>query len=263
MPVAEWLWANPVVAREWARSQRLPSRRRTLARGVGQAAMLALWGCAAHWLSREERSPWEARALLLGLCLLYLAAVFVLVPGPAAAAIAGERERRTWEALRLTALHPAQVVLGKLLARLGPAVGVLVLLSPPLLMGIHAARLPVSHLPLLLVVLLATPFPVAAGALWLSARCRRARTAVALAYALTALVSLAELVGPPVRFLRGENPVWYLSPAWQAAILCLAEPSRSPRVRPLLPEWAWFLLACAVLTGLALTLLTRRVAAEG
>src|SRR5262249_7247616 len=211
----------------------------------------------------KDRSPWEARALLLGICLLYLLWVSVIVPGPAAMSISGERDRRTWEALRLTSLRPSQIVAGKLLARLWPAALALVALLPLLLMGAYTALLSVSRLMLILIVLLVSPVPMAAMALWLSIRFRRTRTAVVLAYVVTGLVFWGALTGWPLFSLRGENLWWSLSPAWQAAILCLAEPGRGPMARPLLPEWAWFLLGSAALTGSALTLLTRRAAMAG
>src|SRR5881296_579880 len=107
--LADWLWDNPVLRREQAQVRRPATRQGLLGSWIGLALALLTYGTAALWLSREERSPWEARALLFSLCLLYLLWMSVAVPGAAAARIAGERERRTWEALLLTALRPSQV----------------------------------------------------------------------------------------------------------------------------------------------------------
>jgi len=258
---AEWLWANPVLRREWRSDRRPPTRLTDAASWLGLLFLLGLYAGAAVWLAREERSPWEARAFLLGACLLYLLGISILAPGMAATRISGERERRTWQALLLTSLHPTQVVAAKLLASLRPPLKLLGLWLPLLVMGVHAARLPPSRLLLILIVLLAASCAVAAGSLWLSGRCRRSRTAAALAYFVTGSCFWAALTTSPAHMSRGENMWWYISPAWQAAVLCLAEPGPSPLARPLLPEYAWFLLGCAAVTGLSLTLLTRQVAA--
>jgi hypothetical protein len=257
--VAEWLWENPVLQREWAR-RRQPRSRDAVAGWLGLGMLLAFYAVAAHWLSREARSPWEARPVLFALCLLDLVWVTVITPGPAATAISRERDRRTWQALRLTALRPSQIVAAKYVAGVWPAVGALLWLLPPLVMAAHAARLPASRLALLLAVLLATPAAVAAIALWLSSRCRHTRVAVALAYFLTGSAFWGTLAWSAPLFVRGENVWWYVSPVWHVAVLCLSEPRPSPLARPLLPEWAWFLIGCATVTVLALTLLTRRVA---
>jgi hypothetical protein len=130
-------------------------------------------------------------------------------------------------------------------------------------MGANAAQLAATRLMLILAVLLAACLMMAASALWLSARCRQTRIAVALAYLLTGCGFWGTLAWVPAHFVRGENLWWYVSPAWQLAILCLAEPRRSPLARPLLPEWGWFLLGAVAFTVSMLTLLTRRVAVAG
>ena len=78
MRAADWLWSNPVLRREWARG-RPQTRRRSVGSWLGLALILTVYAAAAYWLSREERSPWEARAFLLTLCLLYLLWVNIVV----------------------------------------------------------------------------------------------------------------------------------------------------------------------------------------
>lgn len=260
---ADWLWANPVLRRELAQGRRPSTRLGAAVRWLGLALALLAYGAGAYWLSRGERSPWEARAFLLGLCLLYLLWLTVAAPGPAATRISGEREQRTWQALLLTALRPSQVVAAKLLASLRPSLVALGQFLPLLLMSTHAGLLPATRLAQILSVLLAAALGVVAMALWLSGRCLRTRNAVLLAYLLTGLDIWGALACSPNQLIRGENLWWYVSPAWQVAILCLAEPGRSPLARPLLPEWAWFLLGWAALSGLSLALLTRRITRSG
>lgn len=258
--ITHYVWDNPALAREWSQ-RRGAGRGREPLRWAGLAALLLGYAVALHWLSAPGRSPWEARAFLLGASLLYLLLVTVAVPGPAAGAVGLERERQTWQALLLTALQPSQLVAAKFLVALWPAARALALLAPLLLAGLHAARLGPEHAAAMGLVLLAAPTAVSAVSLWLSGRCRRTLTAAVLAYLLTGVLFWGTLAWAPSLYLRGENPWWYASPAWQVALLCLAEPSRSPLALPLLPEWAWFLLGCAAVSALALALLTRRIAA--
>src|SRR5712692_1728067 len=215
MRAADWLWANPVLRREWARGGRPASRLRAVGSWTGLALVLAAYAAAACWLSREERSPWEARAFLLALCLLYLLWVNVVVPGPAAARISGERERRTWQPLLLTALRPSQVVSAKLLASMWPSMAALGQFLPLLIMSAHAARLPALRLFLIGGVLLASTTLAAAGSLWLSGRCRQTRTAIGLAYLMTALFFWSAVAGSPPHLGRWTSLWWDASPVWQ------------------------------------------------
>jgi hypothetical protein len=258
--LAEWLWANPALRREWARDRRAAPWPVEAARWLGLALLLAAYAAAAFWLSRAERSPWEARTFLLGICLLYLGWVSVAVPGPAATRIVAEKERRTWEALLLTALRPSQVVTAKLVASLRSPALALAQFLPLLAMGTHAARLSPGRLVFILFLLLATNLTLAVTALWLSGRCRRSRTALALAYLLTGICFWGALVCEPARYVHGENLWWYVSPVWQVAVLCLAEPGPGPLLHPLLPQWSWFLCGCAGLSTALLVSLVRRIA---
>jgi hypothetical protein len=256
---ADLLWSNPVLQHEWTR-RRASTWLWELGSWLGLLLALAAYAAGAYWLSREQRSPWEARAFLLGLCLLYLLWINLVVPGPGAARISGERERRTWQPLLLTALRPSQVVSAKLVVSIWPAVAALGVLMPLLIMTIHAARLPALRLPLIAGVLLAASVTAAALALWLSGCCRQTRTAIGLAYLLTAFFFWSALCGSPPHLGRVSSLWWYASPVWQTAVLCLAEPRRIPLGHPLLPEWAWFLLGCGAVTAGSMALLVRRIA---
>jgi hypothetical protein len=260
---AEWIWANPVLQREWAASRRGTTRLRVLGSRLWLVIAVIIYATAAHRLSREEQNPWEARGLLLSLCVLYLAWMSLALPGPTAGRLSGERERRTWPALLLTALRPSQVVAAKLLASLKGPVAALAQFLPLLMMGAHAGRLPAPRLALIVSVLLVSAAGAGAVSLWLSGRCRHTRTAAPLAYLVIGFWIWGTLAVLPEQFVRGENLWWYLSPAWQVAVLSLVEPGPSPLARPLLPEWCWFLPGCAAVTGLLLVLLTRRIAQCG
>ncbi len=260
----DWLWSNPALDREWLlrrRPERPGTGRREWVREsmrwIGLLLLIALYAGVAHWLSADGRSPWEARAFLLVVLLGYLLAVTALLPGPAAAAIAGERERQAWADLLLTSLTPGQLVAAKYVAVLWPAVRLLGLTLPVLVPALHAARLPVEKGPLLLLVLLAANGTVAAGCLWCSVRFRRTLAAVTAAYLATGSVFWLALVSLPQFFVRGENLWWYGSPVWQVTQLVLFEPVGSPLVLPLVPEWLWFLLGCVLVSVAGLRAVVR------
>lgn len=259
-----WVLDNPALVREWSArhgSGRRRALRLEIARWSGLLLLLCVYGASVHWLAAPERTPWEAQSFLFFVCLIYLIAVFALVPGPAAAAISLERERETWQQLLLTSLRPEQIVAAKFLPLLWPALELLGLALPLLVAATHAARLPLDQAAPLLLVLVAAPFGLAAFALWLSARCRRTLVAVGVAYFSATLLFWGTLAAVPSFYLRGENLWWYVSPVWQIAFLCLNAPTPSPLVFPLLPEWGWFVLFYAGAALLCLRLLARRVAA--
>lgn len=103
-----------------------------------------------------------------------------LIPMTLYGAISGERERLTWDSLILTRLSPARILVGKLLWRLGMALGVILLFQPPLLLGHYMSKFSVAYtLPGLIWVqlcLLSWSIFLAAFTLWISARTRRSIT---------------------------------------------------------------------------------------
>jgi hypothetical protein len=251
--VADWLWANPVVQREWTRRPVAGPLRRA---GVvlGTAAVVLLHVGAALWLTHSGTTDWQARLFLLALCEGYLVLVTLVVPGRAAAAISGEKERETLQALLLTSLRPSQVAVGKLVAALRPAGEALVVIGPLLAMGIHASRLPIGQALPLLLVLVVAPLPVAAGGLWLSGRSRRTMVATALAYLITGSLYWAVLAWSPLP--EGDNTGWFCSAGWHAMVLCFGAPPEGG-----IPEWSAFAGIALLLTWLWLSLVTRRLGA--
>lgn len=214
---------------------------------------------AAWWLSQPDLSPGPARSLLVSVALGYLLLVSVLLPGRAAALLNRERVQERWQELRLTSLEPAQIAVAKLLQAVFPAFWLLMAALPVLLMAAHAGRVTPDHFLLLLGVLTAAALTIATFALWAAVQFRGSSAALVVAYGVTGACCWGALAWHAPSYVRGENLWWYLSPAWHAALLCLAEPTASPLALPLLPEWAWFLLGSAGLTSLCFGLLTRRL----
>jgi ABC-type transport system involved in multi-copper enzyme maturation permease subunit len=117
--------------------------------------------------------------------------VLFFVPGIAAGAIAGERERQTLATLQVTLLRPRSIVAGKIVAALAYLVLLIVASLPVLaaayvLGGIRVADIARGVLAVSAVALFVATIVVA-----VSAFARRVQTATVLAYAVTVLLVVA------------------------------------------------------------------------
>ena len=118
----------------------------------------------------------------------------ILAPGLVAGTVAEERERGTLEALLLTRLSNAEILAHKLLGRLLPALSLLGVGLPFVLLGGWLASLPTAALALIVAMGAATMTFMSVLAVFASARCQKSGSAKALAMVLT----WAWLLGPPV-----------------------------------------------------------------
>jgi ABC-type transport system involved in multi-copper enzyme maturation permease subunit len=121
---------NPVFGKE-LRSHLLSRRQSRGARAAtigGSALMVALlyWAC----LRALGRGHLAGRDLFLLIVYGQLTLLVFLSPSLTANAITQEREQQTWNALLLTRLHAGEIVVGKLLARLAPAVVLMLVFLP-------------------------------------------------------------------------------------------------------------------------------------
>ncbi len=219
---------------------------------MGAVALALVYQGWALWFAAPDMNPWHARSAVALLAVLHLLLLTLWLPGPAAVSLARDRESGALQALLLTALTPAQIVAARWLVGTAPTALSLVALAPLLWIAGHAARFPPGRLVLLALVLLAAGAGITAASLWLSARLRPARVAVVAAYALTAVGCWGTLVPFRPLEIRGENLWWLLSPVFQVAWLCLAEPVGAPLVLPVLPEWGFFLAWTGIVTFLSL-----------
>lgn len=145
---------------------------------LGLLAFFYLWFLLAIVRMQEN--------VVVSLLIFELVVVTLVVPASIYGAIAGERERATWEALILTRLTPAQIIVGKLFWRVVIVLGILFLLGIPLVLNHFTGVRAVSGVAtgaLLLrgqtIVLFWGVFLCAWG-LWMSARTRRSVSAIAL-----------------------------------------------------------------------------------
>ena len=198
---------NPIVAR----ALRSSVRPRALL-GLAGAALLVL--ASARGLAPDPNVVTGLRVTpgYVGLCLAELYALLVVVTITAAAAIASERQERTWDALAASALSDTELVLGKAVAVLLPAAQLaLLLVLAHLVYGI-AWGAPWSFIVSVQVVFLGTVMGAAGLSLLCSAVCDRVVHAVALAAAAIVLGWFAALDGLArtwtiTRFARVGHPL--------------------------------------------------------
>jgi hypothetical protein len=107
---------NPIVARALRTSLR-PTAFLGLV-GAALVVLIAAWGLAPD---RDTMTRHRVTCVYVGLCRAELIAVLTVVTTTAAAAIASERQARTWDALALSTLSNTQLVLGKAAGVLPPA----------------------------------------------------------------------------------------------------------------------------------------------
>ncbi len=132
---------------------------------------------------------------------LQLLAVVLLGPAMVAGSIATERERRTIEYLFASSLSNAEIVLGKLAAKLLHVVCMILAGVPVLALVMLLGGIAPEALLTLLILTLSTVLTVSALSMAVSVWSARAREAVTRAY----LVLFALLVIPPLLLLlRGE-----------------------------------------------------------
>lgn len=197
--------------------------------GYGLILLMILWQSFAAWLGPTTALPPNemtrlARAVFAAIGVFQLAAVLVMTPALVAGVIADEKQRRTLHYLMSSRLSSAEVVLGKLAARLlhigvflGVALPVVSLLT---LLGGVDPRLVLAAYGLTG----STAFFVASLSVLVSTVARKVREAISVAYLLT----LAWLVMPSLArvTLRFQAPRLF---EWVAPILDWVEPS-SPLV---------------------------------
>jgi ABC-2 type transport system permease protein len=196
---------NPVLRREllerWRGRRAVTALTIYLALLIGGIALLRVAG--TFGLREMAMGGWgpppTSTGPLLGRFLLdnilggVLSLVLFVTPAYAAAAIAGERERRTLGLLRITLVRPRSIVLGKLGVS-SAWITVLVIASAPI--AASAFVLGGSSLGDLLrglLVILVVATSVAAMALWVSSRARRTTGAVVATYALVLFLVVGTL----------------------------------------------------------------------
>ncbi len=154
------------------------------------------------------------KTLFIGIALVALVQIMIIVPAQAAGAIAGERERETFDLLIATLLPAWKIILGKLVAALAYAVMLIVAVMPFMALAFFFGGVTGSEVAIALAGLLVTALLYGAiGILW-SVMSARTLTATVMAQATNLMV----LLGLPFLmyvfaaiFLLGNQATW---PSW-------------------------------------------------
>jgi ABC-type transport system involved in multi-copper enzyme maturation permease subunit len=197
---------NPIVARAfWT------SLRPKVLLGLLGAGLLVLASAPGLAPALDSMPGLRVPPLYLGLCRAELTALLVVVTITAAAAIASERQEKTWDALALSALSNTELVLGKAASVLPPAALLFSLLVPVhLAYGIaHGASWDIILR--VQVVFLGAAVGAAGLSLLCSAACGHVLHAVGFAAAAIVLGWFAALDGlayawPGIRFAAAGHP---------------------------------------------------------
>lgn len=157
----------------------------TIAEGAFQLGPLVATGFMGRFM-------FQATTLLL------VTAVVMVVPGVTALAIVGEKERQTLHLLQVTQLSPLRLVLGKLGASVSYLLWLVVAILPVVALPLLFGGTNVGDVAAALGMLVATALTLGAISIWVSARARTSRGAVAGSYAIAfvlAFFTLAMMVG--------------------------------------------------------------------
>ncbi len=196
---------------------------------IGLLAVLILLTTSTSLVSDTEQRVSMFSLFMQGRILYWFSSVILLItawllaPTSALGSVAGEREQRTLDLLRLTTLPSHSLILGKMGAAL--TTGALYILAPlPLLMsGYWLGGVSPIELGLTFLVILVTMLSKTAWAIYLSTRARRALTAVLIFYgvalATLPLIGLvAILFNAFLQYWSYKTPTLPIQPLWIESI---------------------------------------------
>lgn len=143
--------------------------------------------------------------------LLLMSAILLVVPGVAALSIVGERERLTLPLLQVSQLTPRQIVFGKLGSSLVYQLLLLISVAPIMLIPMLFGGVRFTDVLVAVAVIVITAIVIGSLSVWVSARAKSTRGAVAGSYlwtfglaAMTALV----LIGEVYLFAPSQFDTW-------------------------------------------------------
>jgi hypothetical protein len=129
------------------------------------------------------------------LALVLLTAVLFVVPGIAALAIVGERERLTLPLLQVSQLTPGQIIRGKLVSSLAYIGLLIAAIAPVLVLPILIGGVTLADSMAALLFIAITALMLGSLSLWVSARARSVRGAVGAAYLCSFVFVILTTVG--------------------------------------------------------------------
>ncbi len=139
-------------------------------------------------------SAFMGRFMFELLLLLLLSGVILVVPGVVSLSIVSERERLTLPLLQVSQLTPRQLIFGKLGSSMAYLVLLLVAVTPVLALPNLFGGVALGDVVAGLGMILATAVMLGCLSIWVSARARTTRGAVAGAYLWTLLIGFVTLI---------------------------------------------------------------------
>lgn len=155
-----------------------------------------------------QYGPVIGKAIFAGITLLLLSLISFIAPGFTAGALAGERERKTYDVLVVTPLRPHQIVLGKLGAVFGFLM-LLILASIPILsMALLFGGVAPVEVLIAALALLVTTLAFGALGLYISSLMRSTLVAMVIAYG----IGLPFVYGLPFLLYYFSGIVYLIAP---------------------------------------------------
>jgi ABC-type transport system involved in multi-copper enzyme maturation permease subunit len=193
------LTENPILAKEMR--ARLRSRKQTKANRIASIICTTLVVGLLYYLGLvalfDTKSPFRGRDLYgVSVIGFQLTLLILITPSLAAGSITQEREQQTWNALLLSRLTRAEIVLGKYLACLLPVLAILALFVPIDIIAAYIGEIGILRFVASHLLLLGTALFYCAIGLYFSWASRR--TFVATTASLSVIILLA--VGTPLLY---------------------------------------------------------------
>jgi ABC-type transport system involved in multi-copper enzyme maturation permease subunit len=222
------LWDNPVFVKEIRSRMRLRQARPVRLTVTVLVGLFVIWAYdQAIRALLASYTPSTMRDAFLMAFVLQSVLVWGTCPASAANAISQEREQQTWDLLVCSLLRPYEIIVGKLVARLAPALGVFVLFAPfqILCWGMGARDLSIGTMAASYAFLgISAIFLVTVG-LFASFTLRRTPVAIACAYVVVAVLVIGtplitQAVAGAMPNAMSEFALMWINPARIASAVC-------------------------------------------
>jgi ABC-type transport system involved in multi-copper enzyme maturation permease subunit len=225
--VSRRLTVNPVLSRELR--QRVRSRRASVVLTVYLSLLvgavgLMVWGIERSATSGSSLSQGAGQTVFGTLLFAILGLVCFIVPGVAAGAVAGERERLTLMPLQVTLLTPGQILRGKLLASLAFTTLLLVASLPLLAVAYVLGGVTVSQIAGGLFFVLATAAFLGVMSIWASTVLRRVQRATVVSYGIVGLLVVGTFIAYGVQFVATSHTNDQGNARWESLLLVAPNP---------------------------------------
>ncbi len=238
------LWVNPVMVKEF-RTRRFGRSHWTL-RLIALSAILSL---GLSYVAMSGALGWGVEIIGDGLVLLQVALLILFAPSLAGGLVSAERERGSWQLLRMTPLRPGAILRGKLMSVAWPLLLLLCATLPGYVVMMTIKPAMVAQVQRVVVCLALT----AVFAVLVSAAASTLFRSTAAAMTASYVALLAVCVGPLLVWLGREAPFGHatveaaLSIDPVAAALQAAEDPRLAHYHLLPLNWWLIGSACAAL----------------